>query len=263
MMKKHLPALLLLLHLFALLPVPAHAEMSLITLKHRNAESLIPLLQPVLDEGVSISGQGATLIVNSKPWQLEELRTLLAQLDTPLQSLMISVIQGGSVQRSGIQGNVSGNVAAPQVRIYGTQKNEKEAVSQRLQVIEGEWASISAGESVPVVRQSNNHSLHGTTTQPSIEYKEIESGFEVRPRLQGEQVTLEIRPFRAKRASAGGGIIEQQQITTTVSGKLGEWLTLGGVDEQQQQTGVGTVYATGKQRSATHNVKLRVERLTH
>lgn len=250
-----------LLTLLLLLPLLAHAEINFVTLKHRNAESLIPLLQPVLDEGVRISGQGATLIVNSKPWQLEELRPLIEQLDTPLQSLMIYVIQGGDSKHSGLHGDVSGTLERPDVRLYGTRKKEKAAVSQQLRVIEGEWATISAGESVPITTQTTRQSHHGITTQQSIEYKEVESGFEVRPRISGDSVTLELRPFRAKRAKGGAGIIEQQAITTTVSGRLGEWITVGGLIQQQQQSGVGTVYANEKQRSATHNIKLRVERL--
>jgi type II secretory pathway component GspD/PulD (secretin) len=213
----------------------------------------------VLDEGITISGHSDTLIVNSKPWQLEELRTLVEQLDTPLRSLMINVIQGGSDQSSTLQGDLSGSVNAPQVRIYGTHKREKEAVSQQLRVIEGEWATISAGESIPVARQTTS----SNTVQQSIEYRNVESGFEVRPSIRGELVTLEVRPFRAKRSKSGGGIIEQQEISTTVSGKLGEWITIGGAAEQNTQSASGTIYTTGKQQNATHTVRLKVEPLTN
>ena len=89
----------------------------------------------------------------------------------------------------------------------------------------------------------------------------VHSGFEVLPRVSGDTVTLEIRPFRAKRSPSGGGVIEQQELSTTVSGKLGEWMSIGGVEEQEKREGIGTVYTTGKKRSTTHNVKLKVERL--
>ncbi len=253
-MKRHIVLLLL-------LPLLAHAEIGAIALKHRSAESLIPLLQPVLDEGVRISGQGDTLIVNSKPWQLEELRSLVTQLDTPLQSLLITVIQGGDDNHSALGAVADGTLEKPRVRVYGTQKRQREAVSQQLRVIEGEWATISAGESVPIAKQSKSHGPNGTTVQQSVEYKDVESGFEVRPRVQGESVTLELRPFRARRSRSGGGIIEQQQIETTLSGRLGEWISLGGVAEDEKRDGVGTVYSVGKMRSATHNVRIKVERL--
>jgi type II secretory pathway component GspD/PulD (secretin) len=258
---KYLAARLLLLPILLMLTVLAHAEMSYLTLKHRNAETLIPLLQPVLDDGISISGFGPTLIVNSKPWQIEEVRTLVEQLDTPLLSLMIHVIQGGSDTLSALHSDVSGTVKNAKIRVYGTKNKEKDAVSQQLRVNEGEWAMISSGESVPVARQSTSHSPQGISVQQSIEYKDVESGFEVRPRISGERVTIEVRPFRARRSKEGGGIIEQQNIITTVSGNVGEWITIGGIDEQQQHSAAGTVYTTGKKRSTTHNIKLRVERL--
>lgn len=249
--------------LLLLFPLLAAGEINFITLKHRNAESLIPLLQPVVDEGVRLSGKGPTLIVNSLPWQMIEVRTLVQQLDTPLQSLLISVAQGGDAQQSTLHGDASGTLQQPAVRLYGTRQDEQTAISQQLRVIEGAWATIRSGQSVPLPSVTTRQSAHGTTFQQSIEYREIDSGFEVRPYLNGEQVTLEVRPFRAKQAFTGGGVIEHQEISTTVSGKLGEWLTLGGIDEQQQRAGVGTVYGTGSKRDTTHNVKIRVERLNH
>lgn len=251
------------LALLLILPLLAHAEMSFITLKHRNAETLIPLLQPVLDEGITISGRGDTLIINSKPWQREELRALVEQLDTPLQSLMITVIQGDSDIHSALQGDVSGSTEQPRVRIYGTNKREKEAVSQQLRVIEGEWATIQAGESIPLARQTTNHTPQGTTVQQSVEYKDVQSGFEVRPRLRGDMVTLEVRPFRAKRSRGGAGIIEQQDISTTVSGRLGEWITIGGVDEQKSKSAMGTIYSTDKKQDTTHTVRLKIDPLNN
>lgn len=253
---KRIAVLLLLLS-----PLLAHGEMNLITLKHRTAESLIPLLQPVLDEGVRVSGSGATLIVNCPPQRLAEVNTLVGQLDTPLRSLMISVMQGGDGGGSTLHGDVSGSLEQPRVRVYGNTRDARETVSQRLRVIEGEWATISAGESVPLVNSTTTLSRYGTSTQRTVQYRDVQSGFEVRPRVNGEHVTLEVRPFRARRAEGGGGLIEQQEIHTTVSGRVGEWLEIGGIDEQSQQEGLGTVYATQGGRNTTHKVRLKVEQL--
>lgn len=253
----------LLLLLPLLLPVSASAEVNVITLKHRNAEVLLPLLQPVLDEGIRISGKGSTLIINSKPWQLEEIRPLIEKLDAPLHSLMISVKQGGDEKHSALQGSVSGTIDEPRVRVYGTQKKEREAISQQLRVIEGQWATIRAGQAIPIVKQTSSQSAYGSSVQHSIEYKDVESGFEVRPRLSGEQVILDIRPFRSRPSKQGGGIIEQQNISTTVSGKLGEWITVGGMGEQRHYSGSGTIYATGKQHNLGQNVRLKVEKLNN
>lgn len=247
--------------LLLLLPLLAEAEIHFLTLKHRNAEQLIPLLQPVLDEGIGISGRGPTLIVNSQPRQLEEVRRLVERLDTPLQSLLISVTQAGTDSHSALGGEVRGTQDNPAVRLYGSSRRGKETVRQQLRVIEGQWAFIRSGMALPIRNQTTIRSHHGTTTHRSVEYRDVESGFEVRPRISGDTVTLEVRPFHAKRSNSGDGVIEQQELSTTVSGRLGEWLTIGDVDEQQTRSAIGTIHATGTDGSAIHNVKLKVEAL--
>ena len=121
--------MLRLVTLLLLLPLTALAEVTTLPLSHRNAESLIPLLRPVVDEGIRLSGRGELLIVNASPEQLEELRQLVSQIDTPLQSLLISVLQGDESTRSGLHGEVSGNLSQPRVLIYGTDKRAAGRVS--------------------------------------------------------------------------------------------------------------------------------------
>lgn len=245
--------------LLLFLPLLVQAEMNFISLKHRSAETLVPLLQPVLDEGVRISGKGFTLIVNGTPGELKEVRALVEQVDTPLQSLIISVFQGGDSKRSALHGDVSGSLEQPTVRLYGTRNQGSDGLTQQLRVIEGQWAVISTGESVPLVKQTTTHTRHGRSLQQSIEYKDVQSGFEVRPQINGEIVTLEVRPFQARRSTTQAGTIEQQEINTTVRGRLGEWISLGGVNEHQHASGMGTVYAGDKARSTQRNVQIRVE----
>ncbi|MDH5784399.1 MAG: hypothetical protein OEZ16_02185 [Chromatiales bacterium] len=251
---------LLLLSLL-LLPPAALAQLNFITLHHRNAEQLLPLLQPVVDEGIRLSGQGPTLIVNSRPEQLAEIQQLVAQLDTPLRSLLITVSQGDGEATTGLSGDIHDELQRPTIHIAATAKKSRESVRQQIRVIEGEWALISAGESVPFVTQTTTQSHRGVTTQKSVDYRDLQSGFEVRPRLSGERVTLEVRPFRAKRSDDNSAVIEQQTIDTTVSGTLGEWIEIGGVSEDRSHDRLGTVYATGKQQTTTRNVKLKVEPL--
>jgi type II secretory pathway component GspD/PulD (secretin) len=232
-----------------------------ITLKYRSAESLIPLLQPVLDEGVAVSGRGSTLIVNSAPEALEEIRALVSGLDTPLHTLRISVVQGSGDRSSRLHGDISGTPERPRIRLHGKGIKERETLSQQLTVLEGQWATIRAGESVPVVKRSTRHSHNGKSVEQSLEYQDVESGFEVRPRISGDTVTLEIRPFRARRSSHGAAVIQRQEISTTVSGSVGEWIELGSLSDVGEEDSIGTIYADDSKRSATHNVKIKVDRL--
>src|SRR5690606_18702339 len=75
----------------------------------------------------------------------------------------------------------------------------------------------------------------GTRTG-GIDYKDVTTGFYVRPRLRGEQVILSVSPFKQSPDPRRGGDIRIQSARTTISGPLGEWLPIGGTTEQTQQS---------------------------
>ena len=237
------------------------SELRTFDLRHRSAEELIPIIRPVLDVEGAISGTGYTLIVRSNRGNLEQIATLVKQLDQAPQQLLITVEQGGGQQsrRSGaeVSGSTEQGVGA---HIYSTERESLDDIGQRLRVMEGQWAAIRAGQSIPQVVQQYRHSAAGSEVEHRIEYKDVDSGFEVRPLVSGDEVTLEIRPFRAIPADSGG-IIEQQSLSTTVRGKLGEWLEIGGHTEQQRKDERGIIYSTGKRDQVQRNVRLKVERI--
>lgn len=170
--------------------------------------------------------------------------------------LRISVDQGGDSRHRADGASVSGTVEEPRVRIYSTPRRSDEGASQQLQVLEGRWATIRAGQAIP---QVTLHTRPSGEVEQGIEYRDVETGFEVRPQVRGERVMLEVRPFRAAPSRRGGGVIEQQELSTTVSGRLGEWIDLGGVAEQRRESGSGTIYSTRERGQQTRDVRIKVE----
>jgi len=168
------------------LPAWAQGALEVITLQHRTADQVIPVLQPLLDAGGALSGQYNQLIVRTSPANLAQIRQVLASIDRPQRRLSISV-RFDSVRDT-------------------ARSAQDEQVDQRLQVLEGGQAYISAGETRP--------------------YAQANSGFSVVPRVSGDTVSLEIAA--QQEAFARGGAIRGQQASSTVSGRLGEWLELGG-----------------------------------
>ncbi|MGM0595318.1 MAG: secretin N-terminal domain-containing protein, partial [Pseudomonadota bacterium] len=206
--------------LLLLLPLAALAdELKSFDLQHRSAEELIPILRPMLDSSGAISGSGYTLFIRTRPQNLSELERLIERLDTAQRNLRISVDQGGEQQRRSQGGSVSGKNGQANVRVYGSRRSDSSDTAQRLRVLEGEWATISAGQAVPQVTQRHYQSPHGSGSEQRIEYRNLNSGFEVRPRINGERVTLDVRPYTAAPSQRGGGITEQQEIVTRVSGR--------------------------------------------
>ena len=241
------------------------SELRTFDLRYRSAEELIPILRPMIDADGSVSGTGFILIVRSSRENLVQIATLVERLDQVPQQLLITVEQAGEQHGRDSGAELSGSSGKQQigVRIYSSQRDKTGNISQQLRVMEGQWASIRVGQSIPQVVQQYRHSPSGSTVEHRIEYRDMDSGFEVRPRMSGDEVTLEIRPFRANLSHSDVGIIEQQSVSTTVSGKLGQWLVLGGHNEQQKQDEHGIVYSTSEHNELLSNIRLKVERINH
>lgn len=264
----------------------AASELRTYNLHNRSAAEMIPILRPMLDSDASISGTGYTLIVRSSPRNLDEIEQLIQQLDTALRNLVITVHRGllSEQQRSGASlsgsvGNSSGRVTInsgdrsreggslsvdengnhASVRVYRTDNMNDDSGDQRLRVLEGQWAQVQTGQQIPLPQRSVIQGPGGATVQESIEYKNVTSGFEVRPRVSGDNVTLDIRPFRNRPAVTGGGAIDTQNIITTVSGRLGEWIELGGVNEESRSSGSAVVHSTERREREVNNVYIKVD----
>lgn len=272
------------------LSIPADAdEIEIIDLQSRPASELIPILRPMLKPGGAISGTGFQLIIRTSPENLEQLQTAIAKLDQSSKQLLITVRQGGddrhlknegsiSGRYEGGSGNISIGSETPGIergatlgsrgekghitaRVYSTDRQNREALSQSVRTQDGEWATIYAGQSVPYPTQSIVQTPYGASVQQGIEYKDVTSGFEVRPRVNGEQVILEVRPFYNKLSRKGAGIIDTQSASTTVSGRLGEWMEIAGTGHQEQRRGRGMTYSTRRKDQGTRRIFLKVELL--
>jgi type II secretory pathway component GspD/PulD (secretin) len=227
------------------------------------------MVKPFVGEDGAVSGTGYKLIVRASAANLEQVENLITELDQQLQQLRITVAMadsrealqegyGGHLQaRVGDQGQVAigeteknltpkggsasidnGKVKGD-VHVYHTQRKRSSPAAQTTRVTEGYWATIHSGYAVPYVEWQRN--ADGTATR-FVRHRSVTTGFEVLPRVNGENVVLQIRPQRNQLSPKGGGRIDIQQIDTTVRGRLGEWIALGGVDEsgQSEQHGLGS-----------------------
>jgi hypothetical protein len=63
----------------------------------------------------------------------------------------------------------------------------------------------------------------------AAEYQNVTSGFQVTPRLRGQEVLLEVAPRIASLKDPATGLANFAELATTTTVKLGEWTDLGGV----------------------------------
>ncbi len=232
----------------AILPCAAQETvLEILTVRNRPAESLLGDLLPLAGPNGSVTASGGKLIVNAAPAALAQIKRVLLEIDVVPRSLWITVSQGGAVQTAASRTEVSGRVDAPGGRtrtVVSGAFAQQNATSgdetvQRIRAVEGLPALIRAGRSVAVPSP-----VQGTTLL------EAETGLYVRPRLAGDFVTLEVAASKEAWNARGG--IDGQRLLTTVSGRLGEWLTIGGLSRDAESAG------RGERRHSTEERSIRV-----
>lgn len=243
MLRRYLPVLLMLWSA----SLPAAESITTLQLHHRQAVEIIPIIEPLLEPDARISGQGFKIFLRASAQTVDEVRELIASIDVAAKTLLISVFQGrrsdldashlsGSIRVE--NGNIDGSIAAG-----ATQRSESGGPVHRLRVTEGSEGFIATGTEIALF------STGGASTG---------SGFYVLPRLNGDQVTLQISPFR-NNARATGGKIETLQAATTISGRLGEWLPLGGVDERIERSRNDGVGQSSMKRTRQDSIWIRAD----
>jgi type II secretory pathway component GspD/PulD (secretin) len=277
--------------LAALLTTGAAAQttVEVIQLRYRQADQLIPVLQPLLGRDASISNFQNQLVIRATPSELAQVKSVLASLDTPPKRLLITVRQDADVSGSRREAEVSGSIGNDQARVTvpGSGSREggnvvlrdgddrlrarvldsgqtgSERIGQTVQVLEGYTAFIRAGESRPVRnRQVVRTMVNGQWVDRVVEttdYRDAATGFNVRPRLQGDRVTLDIDPQRETFDDQRRGAINVQRVATTVSGRLGEWISLGGIGEERSDNRSGVLSTRDVRSSETRGVQVKVE----
>lgn len=239
-------------------------RLEIISLQHRLATDLIPTLQPFVDKQGVISTQNNQLIIRTSDNNLEEIKSLINQLDQPLKRLLIEVKQPLSNSRESTQDSISGRIAFPDGKAQislnkrSTSSRDSNATHQQIQVLDGHTAVIKTGRQVPMATKQIRDGRHVETV---IEHKDVSSGFQITPHLNGETVLLKITPFSTSLASTGGGIINQQHAATTVSSTLGEWIEIAGVASQDQQSGHTKTYSTKQRDEIQRQILIRVTEL--
>lgn len=270
--------------------VRAQGVLEVIPLHYRTAEEVIPVLQPLLARGGTLSGFKGQLIVRTTPENLDEIKRILASLDRAPRQLLITVRQDADASQQRSTAQVSGNVGDDNVRVVvpptsrerqggrvviregdsrvrahvldsGSKAADRN--TQTLRVMEGREAYIRVGQSVPLRGRQVTRTVAGGQVVEQVvdttQYRDVTTGFYVRARVSGDRVTLDISPQRETLSSDVRGGVNVQRVVTTVSGRLGEWIELGGVG--QDATGQQSVLL-GRSSSATRDerrVLLRVE----
>ena len=269
MTRRRLPLLLALLCTSVAQAAP---RTEILPLHYRTADELLPTVQTVLGGEGRVSAYGNQLIVNAEPEKLAELQNLLQQLDTRPRRLLITVdsqqdrdasqsgyrvdgsIDAGNVEVIGGRGERHGQ---DQLRIIRRSSQGSSGSLQQVQTTEGYPAQIMVGQSVPVrtrIRDAYGYSREIT------EYRDANRGFQVVASVQGEHVQLSIYS-QQDRLAGRSGAIATQHTDTQVSGRLGDWIELGGISETRRDSRSALLSHQSGASTQTQALRLKVELL--
>ncbi|MGI9265484.1 MAG: hypothetical protein ACR2QU_11190, partial [Gammaproteobacteria bacterium] len=193
--------------------------------------------------------------------------------DTPARILQISVFQGSArdIRELGISANAQFNRGDASVEIgsdendqddeggritystssgtasvdgLSTQQSLRDNPIHQVRTTEGTEAYIETGERIPYFYGGawrGHRAIAG-----SIEYENAITGFYVLPNVRGDNVVLEVNPFKHSQSNSSGGNIEMLSAGTTITGRTGQWLMVGGVTEQVERadSAIGTTTST-------------------
>lgn len=207
----------------------AQQSLEIIPLHHRTVDQVLPVLQPLLEPGATLSGNRNQLFLRASPANADEIKRALEAIDRPARRLVISVrfddAQTGERRQLGAQGVISTEGSRVRITAEDSRSSAAERVDQRLQVLEGSEATIFAGQD------------SGT-------------GMRVRPSVAGERVVLDVAPEN-----------RDQRLVTTVTARLGEWVELGGTSGAANRDLRGIGSAGAARSSQSRRVWVKVEEL--
>lgn len=217
-----------------------------LALQHRTSAQLLPTAQAFIGKDGTVSAFENTLIVNASQPRIDELRALLQQLDTAPKRLLISVDNSDS--------NFQDNRGNGRVIRYGT--TNREGGLQQIRASEGQPALIQVGQSIPLASASTDS--YGRL-QSSTEYRNVTQGFYVTPSLSGNTVHLQISSNHDRISQERADVVNVQSTDTTITGNLGEWITLAGFNQQSQADRSDTSRSYSTQRGENMTLRVKVD----
>jgi type II secretory pathway component GspD/PulD (secretin) len=229
-------------------PTPARAqELQVIELRHRLANDVIPIVQPLVEPGGVLTGSDKFLFVRTSAANFEQVRQAVDALDRAPRQLLITVGQGtvrdlgtAAVRGSATigEGDVQVGVNRPPASESGAQvgahwRTQDANLSHlsSVRALEGSETFIAIGQSVPIESTQVWHGSNRPVVERTVEHRDVTSGFYATARVSGDRVTLEISPHQQWLASEDRGVVQTAASTSTVSARLGEWFELGAVRE--------------------------------
>lgn len=269
MHKPFLPAVLCLL-----ISIPLYAQqLDIIELHNRRAEELVDVIKPLLKANEHISGQNYELYLTAGPETTRSVQEIIKRLDKAPAQLLISVRNSNSIddRQSGVA--INGSIGNDNMRITSETRqdngvtvsasNRVTTTSKRntpqIRATEGQPALVYAGVSVPVKMIDRRREGGRIIEREIVDYRPVQSGFYVTAWLNGDNVRLELKQQNDNLGNRGA--INTAGLNTTVNGRLGEWIAVGGIDTTRSSNSRNLNSTSSVTTGNRDNIWIKVTRL--
>ena len=257
-------------------PVLADYPIEVIELHSRSYEEILPVIQPFVGSGGTVTGMGNKLVIKAAPGRVSEIKRLLSELDRPPKRLRITIGKEEDRARSSRGYRASADIKAgnsqisinspgfpvdssrAHVRLHDRSSTTAQSSQQFVQAMEGQAAWISSGLRVPLQTTERYYGGGIPYQRSTTQLHDVTRGFYVVPRVSGDTVTLEIAQHDDK-PGRRHGIIDTQRIDTVVHGRLGEWIDLGGLDTTRSDYQGGIGRSVNRQDGQLQGIQVKVE----
>jgi type II secretory pathway component GspD/PulD (secretin) len=250
------------------------AEVAVIKVNYRSAADVLPQVQDLLSpEGkASVDTRTNSLIVVDTKESLAKIQAFVASMDQPAEQVKVRFRfqeQGVSTNRgAGASGTVAGDRwsvttggdrrEGVHVRARDTVVNRRGNTESFISVMSGSSAYLWVGKEVPYTEQWVYFTHHYAHVVETVNFQRVETGFEVRPIVIGNNVQVEIVP-RISSFDKKERVVRFTEAATTLTVPKGQWVTIGGSSEQSNEVFRDILSYGSSSANSTLSLSLMVE----
>lgn len=260
--------------IFAMISLIAQAatEFKIITLQHRFASDLLPTITPMVGADGTATGMQNQLILRASPERMRNIEAMIETLDAERVNRRITVSNSNHIENQQNRTDASGTIRRGNVIISNDRyarpnsgridiERSTSTISrnnnQFISVVDGERAYISNGQIVPFTQEWISLSRRYVQIDRLTDWREVTTGFAVRPRTIGNQVELEITPRIANLNNQG--FIDFESLSTTIRVNLGDWVNIGGTMQNKDEMSRRILSVQSTSNSQSSNINIKVE----
>jgi len=228
---------------FLLLALPAYADqIRTITLQHRLAAEILPMIEPMVDNYTTINGHDNLLIIKSSTQSFQEIEHLVKQLDSRQQSLTVTVLRTQQQLNDDRFADNRLNIdlenperSSVEIKRWSTRDSHERDQQYQARGIAGQPIDIQMGKAIADRQQQLIFYPHGgIAVQESTQYIQLDNGFQARVNILGnQQARVDILPLFSKMQRNGD--ITTTSLLTSVTGPVNQWILIGQIGEQYRQ----------------------------